>query len=134
MSFKELISLKTTGQIALVGLALLVTIHLLVILKILPSSIVWGGQLSDMGENLYLMEGISLGVTVLIMAIVIMRLRIRRPGTLKRLAVYLMWVVFVLFALSTLGNLTSSTLAETVLFTPLSVLLALVALRLAVSD
>ena len=134
MTFREMISLKTAGRFTLTGLALLTLLHMLVLLRLLPSNIVWGGQLGDEGANVYLMEGIALGVTLLIMAAVILRLRISRKEVPGKLAVISMWVVFVLFAFSTIGNLTSPNTTETVIFTPLSAVLTLLVFRMAIGD
>ncbi|MEN9442639.1 MAG: hypothetical protein RLZ33_2716 [Bacteroidota bacterium] len=41
------------------------------------------------------------------------------------------WLFFVLFSLNTLGNLFAETLTETLIFTPLTILLAVLSLRLA---
>jgi len=133
MKFIEILTVKLTGIIMLTGLILLKLFHVLVMLKLLPSNIVWGGQVGDSESNLLMMEGVSLIVTLLIMAIVVIRLRYFNSGKLKIVSSIGIWVVFVLFVLSTIGNLSSNVSAEKLIFTPLSVILALLALRLAVA-
>ncbi len=44
----------------------------------------------------------------------------------------LLWLMFAMFALNTIGNLLSKNLTEALIFTPLTLLLALFSFRLAV--
>jgi hypothetical protein len=128
--------LKAIGTVAaarilLVMLAMLAVFHLLVMLHVIPSDMVWGGR----GESgtAGRLETIGVTVTVLFMLITAMRAGFLWPGRLRRTVKVAMWVVFVYFTLNIIGNVTSVSTAEKAIFIPASVIMALLALRVAVS-
>jgi hypothetical protein len=59
---EKLFSAKLAGNILLLSLGLLLILHLLVLLKIVPADIMWGGQATS--ANLITLEIIALAVTV----------------------------------------------------------------------
>ena len=131
MKLKALFSAKLAGNIMLYGLLFLALFHVLVLLKVLPSNIVWGGRVADSESNMFATELMALIITLLCMGLVVIRLNYLRKGKLKIVSSIGMWVIFVLFAVSTVGNLQANAAAEKLIFTPLSIILALLALRLA---
>ena len=78
------------------------------------------------------LETVSLVVTAVFAFIVVLRVGYLTVPRLRGAAKVGMWVVFGYFVLNVLGNLASASLAETLVFTPVAVLLALLALRLAI--
>jgi hypothetical protein len=59
---KKLISAKLAGNILLASLGLLLIFHILVLLKIVPADIMWGGQAN--ADNLIMLEIVALAVTL----------------------------------------------------------------------
>lgn len=104
--------------------------HLLVIVGIIPYSIIWGGKMKT-HDDMLVMEGISIGINLLFLGIVYLRFSQRNNASLVNKLRIALWLFFVLFSLNTLGNLFAETLTETLIFTPLTVLLAILSLRLA---
>jgi len=104
--------------------------HLLVIVGIIPYSIIWGGKMKTHNDML-VMEGISIGINLLFLGIAFLRFSQRNNASLVNKLRIAFWLFFVLFSLNTLGNLFAETLTETLIFTPLTVLLAILSLRLA---
>jgi hypothetical protein len=112
-------------------LALLAVFHILVILNVIPSDMVWGGRSAPGSAGC--LETVGVTVTVLFMLVTAMRAGFLWPGRLRRTVRAAMWVVFVYFTLNVVGNVAAVSVAEKIVFIPVSVIMALLALRLAVS-
>ncbi len=110
-------------------LSTIVLFHLLVLFKVISPDMVWGGKLNSYDE-LFLFEVISLALNISFIFLV--RHRARRPESKPgRIG---MWLMFALFALNTLGNLFAESLSEKLIATPLTLILALLSLRLALKE
>jgi hypothetical protein len=126
------ISAKTAGNILLVATALLAIFHILVLLKVVPSNIVWGGQIGNTPANFLTLEITALLVTALFMVIVAAKVGYLRGGKFKRAVSVGVWIIFIYLILNTLGNLASGVSVEKLVFTPITLILAFCALRLAI--
>jgi hypothetical protein len=105
--------------------------HLLVVAGVVPFDMVWGGRLRSHSQMLAF-EAVSLAVTLLMLAVVAVRagyLPIRVP---RRAMTVVFSLMFLLFLANTAGNLASKNELEKRLFTPLTLVLALLSLRVAV--
>lgn len=131
---KEIISAKTAGGILLVIFGLLIVFHILVLLNLIPSNMVWGGQAGGSPSNLRTLEIISLVLTVLFTVAVALRIGYLDAPRLAVAVRVFMWFIFAYLLLNTLGNLASSSSMEKLIFTPLTLLAALLTLRLAIGD
>jgi hypothetical protein len=112
------------------ALSAFLVLHVLTMLGVLPFSMIWGGRLKTRADMLRL-ESFSLGFTVLLLVITAIRagyIRIHIHPTVLRVAFGLMSL---LFLLNTLGNATSQSRFEQLLFTPLTIILAICSMRLA---
>jgi len=78
------------------------------------------------------MEAVGLVVTVLFALIIAAKAGYLRAGRLRRLVSVGAWVVFAYFVLNIVGNLASTASLEKLIFTPVSVILAALAWRVAV--
>jgi hypothetical protein len=128
----KLMSAKSAGNLLLVILAGLAVFHLLVIAGIAPPGVVWGGRIEGSSNNLAVVETTSLIVTMLfafIISVKIGYLSLPRLGKVVRIS---MWIVFGYFTLNIIGNLASSSSTEKLVFTPLSIVLAVLAGRVAI--
>jgi hypothetical protein len=113
---------KTKAIQFLIGLFSLVTVfHMLVILQIIPYSIVWAGKLNST-EYMYVFESISIAINLLLMGILIVKRKHIQQNINNKLLNGVLWFFCIVFALNTLGNLTSKTLLEKALFTPLTLI------------
>ena len=131
---KKLISAKMAGNILLVCLGLLSIFHILVLLRVIPSDIVWGGQIGGSSSNLYMLELISLIVTFVFMAVIVMKVDNIKTGKPKKVISVAVWVIFAYMLLNTIGNLASGVSFENMIFAPISLVLAFFALRLAIEN
>ena len=129
---KKLISAKLAANILLTVITLLLIFHVLIILGILPYSIIWGGQIDGSQENLILLELIA--IIILILFMIVIASKIGYSGILKseKIATIGMWILFAYFLLNTLGNIASDVPLENYVFAPLTIILALLSLRLAI--
>lgn len=97
--------------------------HLLVLAGVIPFDMVWGGRLAS-EKDMYLFESASLAMNACFLCIVLVKvkaLKVNIPGKAINAA---LWSMMVLFLLNTAGNLFSTNEMETMIFTPVTILLA----------
>ena len=124
------VSIRAASIAALATLGAVIIFHVLVVSGIVPKTIVWGGRLSDPAQVVRA-EIVSIMILLVTAAIVAMRWRSLAQGAPNVVLAVGTWVLVGLFALNTVGNLFAKTLFERAVFTPLTLLLALLMLRLA---
>jgi hypothetical protein len=129
---KKLISAKLAGNLLLAALGLLFLFHILVLLRVIPADIVWGGQIKGVPSNLITLEGVALLVTAVFLLIVAAKMGYVQAGKWSAVINVGVWLIFAYLLLNTLGNLASGITFEKLLFAPLTIFLALCALRLAI--
>ena len=126
----NLVSKTAAANIILALLSLVVVFHLLVVIGVVPYSIVWGGRLTS-HEEMLRMETVSILVNLAMIGLVCVYvgyLRIRIPAVVLK---FLLWLMVLLFAFNTVGNLMSTSRLEQILFTPITLLLSLLFAQLA---
>lgn len=129
---KKLISTRLAGNILLVALGLLFVFHILVLFRVLPADIVWGGRIQGVPENFVTLEASALLVTLFFILIITAKLGYIQAGRLSGVVNIGVWLIFVFLLLNTLGNLASGVSFENLIAAPLTIILALCALRLAI--
>lgn len=129
---KQLITARLSGTILLIALAALIVFHILILLGALPQGIVWGGQAASSPSNLVTLELVALALTSVFALIVWARLRSVREGRASGWLKAGLWILFAYLLLNLLGNLASGVTAENFIFAPITLVLALLAFRLAV--
>jgi hypothetical protein len=128
---KKIISAKLAGNILLFSLGLLFLFHILVLLNVIPANIVWGGQIGGVPSNLVTLETVALLVTAFFILIVAAKTGYVQSGRLSGAVNIGVWLIFAYLVLNTLGNLASGISFEKLVFAPITIILALCALRLA---
>lgn len=126
----NLLTTPRAARALLLILALVVGFHLLVLTGVIPFGIVWGGRLQS-HEQMVQFETVSIGLNLLMLAVVAAAaglLRVPLPGLVLKGA---LWLMTALFLLNTVGNVLAATALERLLFTPLTLLLAVLSCRLA---
>lgn len=129
---KNIITLRFAAVVLMAILGAIVIFHLLVISGVIPYQMVWGGRLADRSQMLRF-ETISILTNLVMLTVVMIRagfVRLRVHPISIRIA---LWLMVGLFLLNTIGNLLSNNETEKIIFTPLTVLLCLLSLRLATS-
>ena len=126
----KIITEKLAAYSVIIILSLVVLFHLLVVVGVIPYHIVWGGRLKDKAE-LFQFEMVSIGANLLMLLVILIKAKILKVALPPKLLTITLWLMFALFILNTLGNLLSVNEWEKILFTPLTLILALLCLRLA---
>ncbi len=129
---KKLLPFKLAGNILLVSFGLLFIFHILVLLGVVPSEILWSGQVGASSANLVTLELAALFITILFAVIVAVKMEYIKAGKWKGAVTVGLWVIFAYLLLNTLGNLASGVSAENLVFAPITLILSLCALRLAI--
>jgi len=128
---RTLIPFRTAVATMLVVFSLFLIFHVLVIAGVVPQEIVWGGRMSTRAE-LVQFEIVSIATLPLSAVAVYAYGRRRQAGQRAIVLRILMWILVALFVLNTIGNIFAQTDFERYAFTPVTVILALLALRLAI--
>jgi len=126
---KKLISAKLAGNILLFSLGLLLIFHILVLFKVIPANIMWGGQAT--AANIITLEIVALIVTLFFGYVIAAKTGYVSSGKFIVVINILVWIIFAFLVLNTVGNLASGVSAENLIFAPITLILALCALRLA---
>lgn len=113
----------------LIILSLVIVFHLLVLLGIVTYHIVWGGRIENYRQMLGF-EIFSLMINLIIVGLVAMRGGYTRPFLSERYLRILFWILAIIFSLNTIGNLFSKNLLETIIFSPVTLILAFLFFRL----
>jgi hypothetical protein len=126
-----------TERIAINGLCLIlssvIVFHLLVILGVIPFDIVWGGRLKDRSQMVSF-ELTSILLNLIMLAVVTIKAELIKIPVNKKIIRILLWLMALLFLLNTIGNLLSNNQLEKIIFTPLTFLLSLFSIRLAIGN
>ena len=125
----RLIPFRTAAITLLVLFAAVIVFHLVVLAGFIPTEMVWGGRLGNEEERT-VGALVSIAFVLVFAALVLVRM-----GLVGRAAPALgkwgMWAVCALFALNTVGNLFALDLRETLIFTPITLISAVLAARVA---
>ncbi len=107
--------------------------HVLVVTGVVPFGMVWGGRLRSHSQMLTF-EAVSLTITLLMLAAVAVKAGYVKLMVPQRVMTVVFGLMFLLFLVNTFGNLASKNELEKLLFTPLTLVLALLSLRVAVGS
>jgi hypothetical protein len=91
---------------------------------------VWGGRLENI-DQMRLFELISIAINLFIIAMAAMKGGFVRSFLPEKVVRAILWGFTIMFTLNTIGNLLSETSLETIIFTPVTLLLAILFLRIA---
>lgn len=131
MMIRNLISERFAGRALTVIFSLTILFHLAVIAGLVPIDMIWGGRLKTQ-EALYVFESISLVLNALMLWVVIIRMNYVKISVNPKVIRVVLWLMFLLFLLNTLGNLMAFNNLETYIFTPVTFLMVVFSLRLAI--
>ena len=104
--------------------ALIVVFHTLILTQIIPYTIVWAGKLKTVNE-MFVFEIISISINLFLILVLILKGRSIKNNSSHKLINGILWVFIILFAFNTIGNLMAETLFKKIVFTPLTLLSAI---------
>jgi hypothetical protein len=114
-------------RIAGIGSAVLfsanMVFHVFILISVIDYKLVWGGRLKNQSEMVQF-ETVSLALNMVFLLVVSIRMnwiRLRISGIALTIV---LWLMAGLFLLNTLGNLASLNRLETLIFTPVTLVLA----------
>lgn len=126
------IPLRTAAYSLLALFAAALIFQLTVLAGLIPTEMVWGGRLQNEEERTV---GAWVSIAFLVVFALLVLVRLGAIGrTLPALGKWGMWAVCVLFALNTVGNLFALDLRETLIFTPVTLVSAVLAARVAMGE
>src|SRR5215217_2416706 len=117
----------------LVLLSLFLLLHFIILIKIIPYNLVWGGRLKT-DKEMYRFEIFSILINSLFVIVVLVQTNFLTIDMPKKIITYALWLMTGLFLLNTLGNAISKNKLEQTLFTPVTILLAIFSLILALAN
>ncbi len=127
----RVLNIKTAGTGLLILMSATLVLHHLIIVRVVPYDIFWGGQVESETTNMLMMEIVAVSVLALFIGITI--LKAFHPTKHRVLAKVGMWIIFAYLLLNTAGNLSSNQIIEKTVLAPATLLMSLLALRLAIS-
>lgn len=130
---QKIISVSLASLLMIIIITSILIFHILVISGVVPYTIIWGGKIKSHGEMISF-TSISIAINSLMILIVLMRIKIINFNNHPVKIRVALWIMVILFGLNTLGNLFSQTILEKIIFTPLTVLLAILSYRLAMKE
>ena len=129
----ERLSERFAARALLLIITLTLLFHALIISGVIPYTIVWGGRIASESQ-MRMMEAISVVINVLMLSVVAVRAGVLRVVVHPVLLKVALWLMTGLFLLNTLGNLLSKSVVEKLIFTPVTLVLALLCVRLALGN
>ena len=111
-------------------LFIFLVLHFIIMLKILPYQMVWGGRLKS-DQEMYRFESISIIINLVLLFFIINYSNLLDIGLPTHISRFILWLMTIVFVLNTLGNAVSKNKLEQRLFTPLTILMALFSFVLA---
>jgi hypothetical protein len=130
---KKLISESFATKSILFILSGIICFHLLITAGIIPFEIVWGGRLKNHTEMLQF-EAVSIILNLIMVAVVAINAGLLKVNLKPVFLKISFWLMAILFSLNTIGNLIAINTLETLIFTPLTFILAVFSFRLAISN
>lgn len=124
---------KISGIVLGISLLLLSIFHFLILIKILPSDIVWGGNLTD-HSSIILVESFSLLVTLFMILVTAIQSDLLKIFKLKKIAGIIIWFMAVYFLLNIIANLAAKTITEKLIFVPVAMIMFISSLILGLKD
>ena len=82
--------------------------HILILLKIIPYEITWGGKLKT-DEEMYAFETFSILVNLFFIFVLLQRGVFIKPFLEKKTVSIILWIFLAIFVLNTIGNLFAKT-------------------------
>lgn len=99
---------KTAIKTMLFLLVAVILFHVLIVLKIIPYEITWGGRLTNDTE-MYVFESISVLINLLLILMLLIKGKYVREFISMKIVDITLWIFFVLFGLNTIGNILAKT-------------------------
>lgn len=128
---KRILPFYFTARALVIIFSLVMIFHLLALIGIIPADILWGGRMKTTSERI-VFESISLCLNAVMLITVCHKANWWNWKLNQKLIQVILWVMVVLFIANTLGNMMAINSLETLIFTPITFVLALLSFRLVI--
>ncbi|RJE73223.1 hypothetical protein BGP76_03295 [Reichenbachiella sp. MSK19-1] len=113
-------------------LSFFLVLHVCILTKMIPYKNVWGGRLNS-DKEMYQFEMVSILINLFFLFIILVQSEFLSIHFPKSMMTILLWVMTVLFLINTYGNIISKSKIELWVFTPITIILAVFSLILALT-
>lgn len=117
----------------LILLCLFLLLHVIILLKIIPYNLIWGGRLKSDTE-MYRFEIFSVLITALFILVILAQANFWIINIPDKIITVALWIMTGLFLLNTWLNAVSKNKIERLVFTPVTIVMAIFSLVLALSN
>ncbi len=107
MEVNKSVYIKILTSISIV----VILFHILILLKIIPYEITWGGKLKT-DEEMYVFETFSILVNLFFIFVLLQKGVFIKPFLEKKTVSIILWIFLAIFVLNTIGNLFAKTTFE----------------------
>jgi hypothetical protein len=107
MEVNKSVYIKILTSISIVA----IFFHILILLKIIPYEITWGGKLKT-NEEMYVFETFSILVNLFFIFVLLQKGVFIKPFLGKKTVAIILWIFLAIFVLNTIGNLFAKTTFE----------------------
>jgi hypothetical protein len=111
------------GRLLIALFSVTIVFHVMVLIKIIPYEIVWGGRIKDPAQ-MPVYEAASILLNVIFEFVVAVRIGLLRIKFPPSVLTFSLWFMLITFLLNTLGNLLAESRTETLIFTPITLIIA----------
>lgn len=105
-------------------------LHTLILLKVIPYNLVWGSRLKSISE-MYRFEIASLLINAILFLIVLETTTLLNLNISLNILKIAFWIMAFLFSVNTIANIFSKNKIEKMLFTPITIIMALLSIYIA---
>lgn len=121
---------KIASVLLIVLFSLTIVFHFLILIKVIPYAIAWGGRLTNDTE-MFIFESISISINFVFLLVATTKYKQIKQVKSSTFISVMLWIMFVVFAINTIGNLFSLNNYERIIFTPLTLISSVACLILA---
>lgn len=114
-------------------LSVFLVLHFCILLKFIHYNIVWGGRLKSDTE-MYRFEIVSILLNLFFLSTVLVQAGFLKIDFPKNSMTILLWIMAALFLFNTFGNLISKNKIEQRLFAPITIIMTIFSLILAITN
>ena len=127
------ISVKYAATLMMIFLSISVVFHLLILTGVIPYKLVWSGLLdTDLQMVMYAISSIT--ALIVVICVISIRGGYMKPFVSKSALRAILWMLVVLFLLGAVGIILSKTTLEMILFTPPTLISAILCYRMVLDD
>lgn len=112
---------KIASVLLIVLFSLTIVFHFLILIKVIPYAIAWGGRLTNDTE-MFIFESVSISINMAFLLVTTTKHKQIKQDKSSTFISVMLWIMFVVFAINTIGNLFSLNNYEKIIFTPLTLI------------